>query len=62
MTGSRSRLINFAQFSVRISWDELDDYEGAGQFSISNTAELINRADGQNLRNWCKQEQSLPDL
>lgn len=51
-----------ASVAAPVSWDELDDYDSAGHFSIKDAAELIERANGPDLRNWCKKNQALPDL
>lgn len=51
-----------APVAVPISWNELDDYDKAGHFSISDASALIERANDPDLRNWCKKDQRLPDL
>ena len=51
-----------APVAAPISWDELDDFEGAGHFGISDAARLIERANNPSLRHWCEKRQLLPDL
>ena len=51
-----------APVAVPISWNELDDYDHAGHFSISDASLLLKRANDPDLRNWCQKEQRLPDL
>lgn len=51
-----------APVAAPVSWDELDEFDSAGHFSISDAARLIERANGPDLRHWCEREQLLPDL
>jgi len=51
-----------APVAVPVSWNELDDYDNVGHFSIADAALLIERANDPDLRNWCKKDQRLPDL
>jgi bifunctional non-homologous end joining protein LigD len=51
-----------APVAAPVSWDELDDYDRAGHFGISDAARLIERANSPDLRHWCEREQLLPDL
>ena len=51
-----------APVAAPVSWDELDDYDRAGHFSISDAARMIERANSRDLRHWCEREQLLPDL
>ena len=51
-----------APVAAPVSWDELDDFDSAGHFSISDAARLMERANSPDLRHWCEREQLLPDL
>jgi bifunctional non-homologous end joining protein LigD len=51
-----------APVAAPVSWDELDDFDSAGHFSISDAARLIERANSPDLRHWCEREQLLPNL
>lgn len=51
-----------APVAAPVSWDELDEFDSAGHFSISDAARLIERANSPDLRHWCEREQLLPDL
>jgi len=51
-----------APVAAPVSWDELGDYDTAGHFGIQDASELLERANGQDLRNWCRKKQVLPNL
>ncbi len=51
-----------APVAAPVSWDELGDYDTAGHFGIRNAGQLIDRANGPDLRNWCRKSQALPNL
>ena len=44
-----------------ISWDELDEVENPGKFTIMSGAELVERARSKALRGWGKADQALPE-
>ena len=50
-----------APVAAPVGWDELDDFDSAGRFGISDAPELIERANDADLRNWCEKKQRLPD-
>lgn len=51
-----------APVATPISWDELDDFDNAHPFTISDAATLLKRSESRALRGWGMAEQSLPDV
>lgn len=51
-----------APVAAPIDWNELDDFEKASAFTISDAAALLKRSEGKLLRGWGVAEQSLPDV
>jgi len=51
-----------ATVAAPILWDELDDIDKAGHFTIADADALLERAASKSLRDWGKAEQRLPDL
>lgn len=51
-----------APVAVPVTWDELDDYDGAGHYTIKDTEKLIERANQSGLRHWGEAAQELPDI
>ena len=49
-----------APVAVPIGWDALAEVEGAGAWSITDAAELIERAAQADLKSWGAAAQSLP--
>ena len=51
-----------APVAAPIDWNELDEFEKASAFTISDAAALLKRSEGKLLRGWGVAEQSLPDV
>lgn len=51
-----------APVAAPIDWNELDDFEKASAFTISDAAALLKRSERKLLRGWGVAEQSLPDV
>ena len=51
-----------APVAVPIAWGELDDFENAHPFSISDAKRLLSRAAGKGLAGWGFAAQDLPDF
>ncbi len=51
-----------APVAAPIDWNELDDFEKASAFTISDAAALLKRGESKLLRGWGVAEQSLPDV
>jgi len=51
-----------APVAAPVSWNELGDFDTAGQFRIQDADQLIERANRKDLRNWCHSNQILPEL
>ncbi|MGE8132304.1 DNA ligase D [Novosphingobium subterraneum] len=51
-----------APVAAPIDWNELDDFDKASAFTISDAAALLKRSEGKLLRGWGVAEQSLPDV
>jgi bifunctional non-homologous end joining protein LigD len=49
-----------APVSAPVAWDELDQYQSGGHFSIRDADELLKRAKSKRLAGWGKAEQALP--
>ncbi|WP_022682933.1 DNA ligase D [Sphingobium bisphenolivorans] len=50
-----------APVAAPVSWEELDDVESAGMFTVKDAALLIERASSRDLRGWGEARQTLPD-
>jgi bifunctional non-homologous end joining protein LigD len=50
-----------APVSAPVAWDELDEYDSGGHFSIRDVGELLERARSKQLAGWGKAKQALPD-
>jgi bifunctional non-homologous end joining protein LigD len=51
-----------ATVAAPISWDELDDLESGGRFTVRDGALLVERASSRALQGWGEASQVLPDL
>lgn len=51
-----------APVAAPISWDELDDYESGGHFTLRDADLLVERGSSRALQGWGEASQSLPDL
>lgn len=51
-----------APVAAPISWDELEEMESGGRFTVRDAALLLDRASGRSLQGWGEAEQVLPDL
>lgn len=51
-----------APVATPIDWGELEDFESAHAFTISDAEELLKRSESKLLRGWGMAEQSLPDV
>jgi bifunctional non-homologous end joining protein LigD len=51
-----------APVAVPVTWDELDGFKSAHEFSILDTDTLLERAKSKALAGWGFAEQALPDL
>jgi len=51
-----------ATVAAPIAWDELDDLESGGRFTVRDSAELLERAASRALKGWGEANQALPDL
>ncbi|PWG01511.1 DNA ligase D [Sphingosinicella humi] len=51
-----------ATVSAPIVWDELDEMESGGRFSVKDAETLLERASGRLLQGWGEAAQALPDL
>ncbi|HEX4736455.1 MAG TPA: DNA ligase D [Allosphingosinicella sp.] len=51
-----------APVSAPISWDELDEYESGGHFTLRDADRLLERASNRALQGWGEASQILPDL
>ena len=51
-----------APVATPISWNELGEITGGGQFTIADRAILIDRANSKLLAGWCQAAQLLPDV
>ncbi|WP_313808599.1 DNA ligase D [Sphingobium sp.] len=54
------RARELAPVAAPVSWDELDDMNGAGHFMVKHAALLLDRASSRDLRGWGEARQSLP--
>ena len=45
-----------------ISWAELDDFDSAAAFHLTDTAKLLERAESRSLAGWGHSDQVLPKL
>jgi bifunctional non-homologous end joining protein LigD len=51
-----------ATVAAPISWDEVDDLESGGGFTVRDAALLVERASSRSLQGWGEASQVLPDL
>jgi bifunctional non-homologous end joining protein LigD len=51
-----------APVAAPISWDELDEYESGGHFTLRDADQLLERGSGRALQGWGEANQILPDL
>jgi bifunctional non-homologous end joining protein LigD len=51
-----------APVAAPIIWDEIDDYESGGQFTLRDADRLLERASSRSLQGWGEASQKLPDL
>ncbi len=51
-----------APVAVPVGWEELDDIDRAGAFTIKDQAALIERAGSAAMRRWCSKAHALPRL
>jgi len=58
--GARAR--ENAPVAVPIGWNELDDFDKAGAFTIRDAKKLLARAGSRALNGWGVADQALPDL
>ena len=50
-----------AKVAVPVTWDELEDIDRPGAYTIANVDELLARAGSRELRGWGEARQTLPD-
>jgi bifunctional non-homologous end joining protein LigD len=50
-----------APVAAPVTWDELDDIERAGSYTIADVDRLLERAGSRQLRGWGEARQTLPD-
>ncbi len=58
--GARAR--EQAPVAAPVGWDELDDFDKAGAFTIKDAKTLQVRASSKQLKGWGQADQVLPDL
>jgi bifunctional non-homologous end joining protein LigD len=51
-----------APVSAPITWDELEDYQSGGHFTLRDADQLVERASSRALQGWGEASQALPDL
>lgn len=51
-----------ATVAAPILWDELDEIDKAGHYTIADADKLLERAASKSLRDWGRADQRLPDL
>ena len=51
-----------ATVAAPVLWDEFDDIDKAGHYTIADAEELLQRAASKSLRDWGRADQRLPDL
>lgn len=51
-----------APVAAPIAWNELDDFDKGGTFTVNDAAQLIDRAASRSLRGWGEAAQRLPNL
>lgn len=51
-----------APVSAPINWNELDEMDSGGRFTVKDVDLLLKRASGRSLQGWGEAEQVLPDL
>ena len=57
-----SRAREQAPVAAPIHWEELDEYQSGGHFTVKDTKLLLDRASGRALQGWGQAEQALPDI
>jgi len=57
-----ARAREHAPVAAPINWDELDDYDSGGRYTVRDAALLLERASGRALQGWGEADQVLPDL
>ena len=50
-----------APVSAPIAWEELDDFQSGGHFTIRDADALLDRAASKALAGWGKAKQALPE-
>ncbi len=50
-----------APVAVPVTWDELEDIDRPGAYTIADVGELLARAGSRELRGWGEARQTLPD-
>ena len=51
-----------APVAAPINWDELDEYESGGHYSVRDAELLIERSTSRPLKGWGEAAQTLPDV
>jgi bifunctional non-homologous end joining protein LigD len=51
-----------APVAAPIGWDELEDIESGGRFTILDVEQLLKRAQSKALKGWAVAKQRLPEL
>ena len=51
-----------APVAAPIHWEELDEMESGGRFTVRDAALLMERAGSRRLQGWGEADQVLPDL
>src|ERR1700752_4074918 len=51
-----------APVAAPIHWEELDDYQSGGHYTVRDAEQLLERASGRALQGWGEAAQELPDL
>jgi bifunctional non-homologous end joining protein LigD len=51
-----------APVAAPVAWDELDDFDTGGAFTVGDAATLLTRASARALQHWGRAEQGLPEV
>ena len=51
-----------APVAAPIGWEELDEMESGGRFSVRDVELLLERASSRTLQGWGEAAQTLPDV
>ena len=51
-----------APVAAPINWDELDEFDGGGRFTVKDADLLLERAASRPLQGWGEADQALPDV